>query len=191
LGSGYLVAGVASTAVNSIGRESSLERRGETLAGRPEKLAEQTSPCPYTHRVKKRLLRTGLWLIAVAVLVALVGLSLTPQPPGPQGWDKVAHATAYALFVQSVLLAAVWAPRLGAGRWPNSHVLIVVGAVCLGASLEILQDAYFARTADVLDEVANVLGALVGAFAWYGTRRASVRISLPGDWDSYSGPADC
>jgi hypothetical protein len=130
--------------------------------------------------MKNRFMRAGLWLVSLLVLFVVIGLSLIPQPPTPVVSDKLAHAAAYAVLVQSVLLAGVWAPRLGEGRWANSHVLIVGCAICLGAVIEIVQGAYFARTPDGFDAIANAVGTASSAAAWYGLRRVSARASLKG-----------
>lgn len=119
--------------------------------------------------MKIRLLRVGLWLTSLLLLTVITALSLIPQPVVV--WDKLAHAAAYAVLLQSVLLAAVWAPGLGEGRWPEGHMALVIAAICFGAVIEILQGAYFARTPDALDAASNALGALIGAAAWYGLRR--------------------
>jgi VanZ family protein len=128
--------------------------------------------------MKNRLLRASLWLTSLLILIVIMGLSLIPQSPAPGAWDKLAHATAYSILVLNVLFAAAWAPRLGEGRWPTSHVVIVAVAVSLGAAIEILQDAFFGRTADVLDVTANALGAVMGTAAWYGVRHVSTRVTL-------------
>jgi VanZ family protein len=120
--------------------------------------------------MRVRLLRVGLWLTAVLVVVVITVLSFIPNPP--LVWDKLGHAAAYAVLIQSILLAAAWAPGLGEGRWWKYQTSIVVAVVCFGALIEVLQGAYFSRTADVLDATANAAGTGIGVAAWYGLRRA-------------------
>jgi hypothetical protein len=120
--------------------------------------------------MRVRLLRAGLWFTSFLVVVLITVLSFIPNPTFV--WDKLGHAVAYAVLIQSVLLAAAWSPGLGAGRWWGYQAAITIAVVCLGAVIEILQGAYFARTANLLDAVGNTAGTGVGAAAWYGLLRA-------------------
>jgi VanZ family protein len=121
--------------------------------------------------VNAKFIRGFLWSIAGLVAVVVVAVSVMPQPPAPLlDDDKLSHALAYAVLVQSVLLAAVWAPGLGDGRWPRGAVLIVCAAIAVGAFIEILQGAYFERTPDRVDALANAVGAAAGGLTWRGLR---------------------
>ena len=81
-------------------------------------------------------------------------LSIFPEVP-----DKVAHAVAYAVLAAFL--------TLGSGR----PVLAVALAVAYGASDEIHQAFVPGRTPEVLDLVADAVGAVVGsAVAVWGSR---------------------
>ena len=95
----------------------------------------------------------GLWIAAIAAVVAL---SLSPPPPMPpvDSGDKLGHFLAYgALAAGAVQLYARWAALLGAG----------VGLVLLGIGIEYAQGALTAtRMADPADALANTLGVVAG-----------------------------
>lgn len=87
------------------------------------------------------------------MVVAVIWLSLTPNPPHPPAmltWDKAHHLLAYTAlmfwFAQS--FARHW-------RWP----VFLCG---LGFTLEVLQGLGGVRSFDLFDLVANVLGVTLG-----------------------------
>lgn len=122
------------------------------------------TPCSsgYLHRPRDRGFRLRLvallvWAAALAVLSLLPGV---PSPPGPFGWDKFQHFTAYAVL--TLLLAAVLACRL-TGRLPPA-LRAFAGGFAFGAAMEGLQWAMGAgRSAEWSDLLANSLGALTGS----------------------------
>jgi VanZ family protein len=80
---------------------------------------------------------------------------LTPSPPqlgGVFGWDKLEHFTAYFGLVSMATMMVGLRPRLG---WA------ILGVILFGGALEILQ-GYTGRDPEVLDFVANSLGAIAG-----------------------------
>ncbi|BCR05069.1 hypothetical protein DESUT3_21380 [Desulfuromonas versatilis] len=106
----------------------------------------------------------GLWLAAIA------WLSLTPQPPQIDypllSWDKLQHASAYALLAfLGGRLAALLARRRLVG-W------LLAAAFCalIGVSFEVAQaQMNIGRVLEVGDMAANALGALAvfaGAWIW-------------------------
>jgi VanZ family protein len=102
-----------------------------------------------------RLVRVlSTWLFWPGVLLITWG-ELTPRPPqlsGPFGWDKVDHFTAYfglaamATMVVGIRSRLVWA---------------IAGVILFGGILEILQ-GFTGRDPDVMDFLANSLGAFCG-----------------------------
>jgi VanZ family protein len=89
--------------------------------------------------------------------------------PSGFGLDKVFHFVSFAglaLLIEFALIEA--GPRLAA-------VLSVVLASAVGLALELVQAALPHRSAEVLDWVADTLGALLGAWIWaaFSARRAA------------------
>jgi len=116
----------------------------------------------------KFLHRVAMWLFWPAVILVTWG-ELTPSPPHLEThvWDKLLHFTAY------FGLAGMAAWSLKSRR---TLVLAVLGLIVFGGLLEIVQ-GMTGRDADVLDEVANSLGAVLGAstgllLMWLVERRA-------------------
>ena len=116
----------------------------------------------------KFLHRVAMWLFWPAVILVTWG-ELTPSPPHLEThvWDKLLHFTAY------FGLAGMAAWSLKSRR---ALVLAVLGLIAFGGLLEIVQ-GMTGRDADVLDEVANSLGAVLGALTglaliWLVERRS-------------------
>ena len=99
----------------------------------------------------------SLWLFWPGVLLIAWG-ELTPNPPqmnGVFGWDKAEHFIAYFGLASMASLVIGFRSRLA---WA------ILGVVFLGGALEVVQ--YFAgRDAELMDFVANTLGALTGTLA--------------------------
>lgn len=100
--------------------------------------------------------RVAFWLFWPALAVVIWG-ELTPHPPHleMETSDKFLHFLAY--FGLSGIAAAALRRR-------RTIVLAVLGLIALGGMLEILQ-SFTGRDAEWLDEAANTLGAVMGAFA--------------------------
>ena len=105
---------------------------------------------------KRWLRRAAVWLFWPAAAVVIWG-ELTPHPPSleVETSDKLLHFLAY------FGLAAIAATALGRGR---RLAYAVFGLIVLGGLLEILQ-SFTGRDAEWLDEMANSLGAVLGALA--------------------------
>lgn len=87
-------------------------------------------------------------------------LSLTPSPPEISspvlGWDKAQHAAAYAVFAYLSLCAFV--PK---GRARGATLKVVLIIVLYGVLMELAQQQLTPnRTADILDFIANTVGAV-------------------------------
>ena len=102
-----------------------------------------------------KLLRIlSLWLFWPGVALIAWG-ELTPHPPtldGPLGWDKAEHFIAYFGPASMTTMILGLRPRL---------VAAIAGVILLSGALELLQ-ALTGRDAELLDFVANSLGALSG-----------------------------
>jgi VanZ family protein len=98
--------------------------------------------------------RLAMWLFWPAVVLVTWG-ELTPSPPHLEVhvWDKLLHFTAY------FGLAAMAALSLKSRR---TLVYALLGLIAFGGALEIVQ-GFTGRDADILDELANTLGAVSGA----------------------------
>lgn len=114
----------------------------------------------------------ALYLFWPAVLLVAWGELIPHQPDWTAlVWDKALHFTAY------LGLAGMATVALGARK----HALwAVVGLVLLGGALEILQ-GFTGRDPDIYDEVANILGAIVGGCSgWLLVSLLQVERLLPG-----------
>lgn len=102
-----------------------------------------------TH-VLRRVLAFLFW---PAVVVVVWG-ELTPSPPHEvqHVWDKLLHFTAYFGLALLATLAV---------RASRSAIWAVLALCAIGGILEIVQ-GLIGRDAEILDEVANTLGAVSG-----------------------------
>lgn len=109
------------------------------------------------------------WLLAarigvVAWLLVVVWASLVPSQdvPGATAMsDKAWHALAYAVLGALGTLALR----------PPRPVLVLVAAIAIGLALELAQAATGYRTFDLVDLLADALGALAGVLVAVGVRR--------------------
>ena len=111
-----------------------------------------------TSRSRKR----GWWLAVGGCAAAIFILSVVPVPEGPSVpyLDKAVHLCEYLLF--SWLLAhAIRATQLTARDY---LWLVWIYATSYGLVIEIIQGLIPWRSADLLDAVANALGAALGAW---------------------------
>jgi hypothetical protein len=119
----------------------------------------------------------ALWLGAVASLAWLLVASLGPAPGILNAFhlaDKVFHALHSALTTLLFLLAATWRPGRGPGLFPRSGPWIAIGAVALGAIIEVIQGS-IGRQADALDLLADAVGVAMAWGVWRHLRRRSDR----------------
>lgn len=116
----------------------------------------------------------ALW-VAFALSIALTLVwAFGPAPPGARLFpraDKALHALAFAVILGTLLLAAVWRPGRGWGRFPSATPAFVAALAAFGVIIELLQSELFGRDADLLDLLADVLGmalavGFVRALGW-------------------------
>jgi VanZ family protein len=106
-------------------------------------------------RFVKLLRLLSVWLFWPGVVVVVWG-ELTPHPPhleGIFGWDKVDHFTAYFGLAAMATMVTGLRPRM---------IWLVGGLILFSGALELAQ-ALTGRDAEIVDFVANSLGALSGA----------------------------
>ena len=117
-------------------------------------------------------LNTIAWVVAWTLLFVAVVASLTPRDGAVFFFsDKWTHVVGYTALCASFLLAAVWLPRRGPGRFPRSAVAVTLAVAAVGAVIEFLQ-GYVGRTVDGLDVAANVVGCVGGRVLWGALRNA-------------------
>ena len=105
------------------------------------------------------LLSTG-WTLIILVLSGMPG-SKIPHIHIP-GIDKVVHFTMYCVFAFLLLNSFTLQKKFRLSDF-NKMVVVVVAGASLGALNEILQATiYSGRSAELADEVANIIGTLSG-----------------------------
>lgn len=112
---------------------------------------------------RERPIDVGLWVLAAASACATLWFSFISVPPGATLFphaDKLEHALAYGATLVCFMFAADWRPRRGDGPFPGLAVPVAMLAILLGILVEWLQGRYFNRTPEVLDVMADVVGAL-------------------------------
>ncbi|MFH1865606.1 MAG: VanZ family protein [Candidatus Eisenbacteria bacterium] len=130
-------------------------------------------------RSTERTLRA--WILAIAYLALIFGISSIPQSPLSHACvkvsDKVAHLAEYTGF--GLLLTVAFRGTLGrAPRWVLIVVVVLVGAA-VGALDETYQLTVPGREREFLDWVADVVGVLLGTGlasgfnTWLTRRRAA------------------
>lgn len=104
--------------------------------------------------LRRPWLWTGLWCLAIAVVVVASLVPGPDLPDVPPGGDKFEHFFAYAILaVCAVQLFARWPALFAAG----------LGLVLLGIGVEFAQGAWTTtRMADPYDALADTLGVIAG-----------------------------
>lgn len=110
----------------------------------------------------------------MATLVVYTSVS-GPQDGTLPVSDKILHFTAYTALTMSLLLAAVWAPVRGEGRFPTAPLPVVLIVFQFGVTMELIQAPLPERDAELLDSVANGLGTLTALVLWMGWRMLLMR----------------
>ena len=135
-------------------------------------------------RSTERTLRT--WILVVAYLALIFGVSSIPQNPLAQTCfkvsDKLAHLAEYTGFGLLLTLASRGTLRR-LQRWLLMVIVVLVGAA-VGALDETYQMTVPGRERELLDWVADVTGVLIGTCLaiWVGSwmaRRAAASAETP------------
>jgi len=113
-------------------------------------------------------------------------MSLTGTPPvitlSVLGWDKFQHAGAYAVMTILFIRALRVDPQHERER--SAIIVSIMLSVAIGALLEVLQGLlHNGREADLLDALANSVGALfAGSLYWFWQQRSIRRCLMGGLW---------
>jgi VanZ family protein len=108
-----------------------------------------------------------LWLLVAIMAFIVVYTSVTSAGDGSLPLsDKLLHYLAYTGLTMSMLLAAVWAPVRGEGRFPTAPIFIVIIAFMFGVGIEVVQGPIPERDAELLDALANAAGAVTALALW-------------------------
>jgi FkbM family methyltransferase len=135
-------------------------------------------PVPYSWPVPTKasrelgLLDAALWAASFALCVLSIAFSWGAPPHlGPQfDWsDKAWHFLGYGALCGTLLLAAVWRPGRGGGRFPQAAAGVTLLVLALAWATEALQ-APFGRDADPTDGLADLAGIALAFVAWRGLR---------------------
>ena len=136
---------------------------------------------PYSGTVRAQTARNWIDLAlwgASGVLLALSFVLSWGAPPdiGPDfDWaDKVWHFLGYGALTGTLLLAAVWRPGRGEGRFPGAGLWVAVGVLAVAWLTEALQGP-FGRDFDPTDALADVAGIALALTAWKAARRRVLR----------------
>ena len=114
-----------------------------------------------------------VFLPALMWAAFILWLSATPGIKLPKSWweelvepDKLGHAVVYAIL--TLLLAWALLKTVGKENWASKWlVMSFLSAILYGILMECMQFAFFPyRSFEVLDILANIIGALIGAFIW-------------------------
>jgi VanZ family protein len=105
-------------------------------------------------------------ILFLPALAGVLGGELAPGDIGLNVWDKALHFTAYFVLASLATLA------LRSGR---KVLLAVLALVAMGGALEIIQ-GFIGRDADIMDELANTLGACGGYLVGWLAMAILVRI---------------
>ena len=112
------------------------------------------SPCRIFRRpwLSASVLSSVYFKPSYCLIAAVFYFSLTPSVLPAEHFDKLIHALTYAVMMG-------WIVQLYRGR--RSHLLLAIGFILMGASIEILQGFHPMRYFDVLDMVANATGVVI------------------------------
>jgi VanZ family protein len=121
-----------------------------------------------------QLVDIALWTTASALFTLSLVFSWGPPPPSPSvSWfDKVWHFLGYGALCGTLLLAAVWRPGRGIGRFPRAAVGIALLVLALAWFTEALQGP-FGRDFEPTDALADLAGIGVALAVWKTTSRAT------------------
>lgn len=109
------------------------------------------------------LFRNIIWALVIFVLCAIPGENI----PNPQ-WsfphlDKIVHFGLF--FIMAILLCSEleYQTRL---TWRKIYLITISIAFIYGGIIELLQEFFFKRSGDMLDLLADVLGAVIGCLVY-------------------------
>lgn len=100
--------------------------------------------------------RTAWRLLFTAVVLTASWLAFSQRPPpvADLGWDKANHFTAFGT------LAFIGMQCLAAG--PHRRWIVLAALLAYGIGIELVQSQIPGRDAEVMDVVADMIGAVIG-----------------------------
>jgi len=111
------------------------------------------------------------WVFAASLVGVMISALAPPQMVvSPMGWDKLDHATTFAMLT-----------IVGLSAYSGRKAQVLLGLLGYGVLIELLQSFTDYRSAEVLDVVADAVGILIG---WTFTRlllRAGLSLQMPKD----------
>ena len=114
--------------------------------------------------LKHHILLSTVWTIIILVLSGMPG-SKIPHIHIP-GIDKAVHFTMYSVFT-FLLLNSFTEQKKFRLSTINKMVVVFIAGASLGALNELLQATiYSGRSAELADEVANMIGSISGIFIY-------------------------
>ena len=114
--------------------------------------------------MKKRAKTILLFAAPASILIGVTVLSLMPPSALPHtgGWfshlpyvDKAIHFGFYFCLTTALRFARTHVGKYG----KNCPWKLLIFTVLYGGAIELLQGAWFERGCDIVDEIANILGA--------------------------------
>jgi len=125
-----------------------------------------------TRRRGSQLFDAALWAASLGLFVLSFVLSWGPPPPSPNvSWfDQVWHGAGYGALTATLLLAAVWRPGRGPGRFPRAGLPVALSVLAIAWLTEALQ-APFGRDAQLSDALTDLAGVTAGFLGWKVIRR--------------------
>lgn len=123
-----------------------------------------------------------LWTLAALSAALTLVFSIGLRPPGVDGFrhaDKMWHGLAYFTTSLLFLLAAVWRPGRGEGRFPRAGIVFAVVAGAAGGIVEIAQGFTAKREPEFLDWVSEIVGILAALGVVLALRARAGPISDP------------
>jgi VanZ family protein len=126
------------------------------------------------HSTTDRRIDAALWAGFACSIAFTLFWALGAAPPGGRLFpraDKVFHAFAFASILGTFLLAGVWRPGRGSGRYEAATPAFIAGLMAFGVIIELVQSEISGRDADILDLVADLVGmglaiVVVRALGW-------------------------
>ncbi len=116
------------------------------------------------------LVFTSIWVVAIGWISLVVPARAWSFPVE----EKALHAGVYGVLTLLLLLALVWRPRRGSGRFPHGTWLIGLGVAALSLLLEVIQIPVPVRQPEGLDLLANLAGVTAALLVWGGVRQVFV-----------------
>ena len=121
-----------------------------------------------TRSARSLLLDAALWTASFVLFVLSIVFSWgVPPEIGPHfDWvDKAWHFLGYGALTGTLLLAAVWRPGRGRGRFPRAGLSVALLVLAVAWLTEALQSP-FGRDVETMDALADLAGVTLSFAGW-------------------------